>query len=358
MEERDRSPERVPGGRPLRIFVSYRRDDTGGHAGRLYDALAAHFGPGNVFMDIDTIDLGTDFTEAIGRAVASYDVVIALIGRRWLDAADAEGRRRLDDPHDFLRLELETALAHDVYVIPTLVEGTAYPAADRLPPSLEALPARQGIELRDAAWHDDVKRLIRRIERLRASPAEPASKRRRLILGMGLALVVLFAAAAAAAVTVARDGSGSDGENQVTADEQLLAAIRPIIRTSCNAISYGEETAVASVECAGAGAAALYHRFPNGAEMDAWYAQRREEAGIEPGAGTCTENAFRGEEPYRAAGERVGNYVCFVEEGKPKIAGTDHRANVGFELFMVERRGRDAVESLLRQWRCCLQTQA
>ena len=307
-------------------------------------------------MDIDTIDLGTDFTEAIGRAVASYDVVIGLMGRRRSDATDAQGRRRLDDPDDFLRLELETALARDVFVIPPLVEGTAYPAAERLPRSLEALPARQGIELRDAAWHDDVKRLIRRIERLRAAPGKDASKRRRLFLGMGLALVVLFALAAA--VTVARDGSRSDGEDNVKADEQLLAAIRPIIRTSCNAISYGEATAVASVECAGAGAAALYHRFRNGAEMDAWYAQRREEAGIEPGVEKCTESAFRGEEPYAAAGERVGDYVCFVEEGKPKIAGTDHRTNVGFELFMVERSGRDAVESLLRQWQCCLQTQA
>ena len=140
--------------------------DTGGHAGRLYDALAEHFGPENVFMDIDAIDLGADFAGVINRAVSSCDVVIALIGRQWLTVADAEGRPRIEDPDDFVRLELESALARDVYVVPTCVQGVEVPTADKLPSRLAPLAGRQGTELRDVAWRDDLKRLIRRLELL------------------------------------------------------------------------------------------------------------------------------------------------------------------------------------------------
>jgi TIR domain len=149
-----------------RIFLSYRRDDAAGHAGRLYDSLAERFGEANVFMDVDAIHLGADFHETIDRAVASSDVMISVIGREWVTAADASGRRRLDDPHDFVRLEVESAIKRDVTVIPACVERATMPSAHDLPPSLAALARRQGIELRDVAWPDDVQRLIRQIEDL------------------------------------------------------------------------------------------------------------------------------------------------------------------------------------------------
>jgi TIR domain-containing protein len=164
--------ERAP---PPRIFLSYRREDTSGHAGRLYDVLAERFGEENVFMDVDTIKVGADFAEAISRAVASCDALIALIGRQWLAAADANGRRRLDDPNDFVRLELEAALERDVPVVPARVQGASQPTADDLPTTIAPLARRQGVELDDEGWHDDVERLIERLERAVGSPAPSVS---------------------------------------------------------------------------------------------------------------------------------------------------------------------------------------
>src|SRR5438067_10074126 len=92
------------------IFISYRREDTAGYAGRLYDGLAAHFGSDRVFMDVQGIEPGVDFVEAIERALSSCEILIVLIGKDWL-AADSAGRRRLDDPADFVRLETASALA-------------------------------------------------------------------------------------------------------------------------------------------------------------------------------------------------------------------------------------------------------
>jgi TIR domain-containing protein len=158
-----------------RIFLSYRRQDTGGHAGRLYDVLAERFGEENVFMDVDTIKVGADFAEAISRAVASCDAVIALIGRQWLAAADANGRRRLDDPNDFVRLELEAALERDVPVVPARVQGAGQPTADDLPATIAPLARRQGVELDDEGWHDDVERLIERLDRAVGMPAPSVS---------------------------------------------------------------------------------------------------------------------------------------------------------------------------------------
>ena len=89
-----------------RIFLSYRRDDSGEYAGRLYDRLRQHFGPNNLFMDVDTIALGLDFVEAIENAMGSCDALLAVIGRQWLDSTDNTGQRRVDNPEDFVRLEI------------------------------------------------------------------------------------------------------------------------------------------------------------------------------------------------------------------------------------------------------------
>jgi len=103
------------------IFISYRREDTAGHAGRLFDRLTQHFGKGRIFMDVSDIEPGTDFVEAIDKAVGSCDILIVVIGREWLTCADPGGHRRLDDPNDFIRLEAATALKRNIRVIPVLV---------------------------------------------------------------------------------------------------------------------------------------------------------------------------------------------------------------------------------------------
>jgi len=108
------------------IFVSYRRDDSSGHAGRLFDRLAAHFGKDRIFMDIDTIEPGEDFVTIIEEAVSSCDILIAIIGRQWLKSA-SQNTSRLDNPHDFVRLEIATALNRDIRVFPVLVQRASMP---------------------------------------------------------------------------------------------------------------------------------------------------------------------------------------------------------------------------------------
>jgi len=141
------------------IFISYRRDDSRGFAGRLADALDAAFGADKVFRDIDDIRPGEDFVGAISGQLAAVDVLLALIGPDWL-AAEQNGRRRLDDPADFVRIEIERALAAGKPVWPVLVGGAQMPTTEQLPESLRPLARHQAIVLSDAGWKDDVARLI------------------------------------------------------------------------------------------------------------------------------------------------------------------------------------------------------
>jgi hypothetical protein len=200
----------VEASRSFDVFINYRREDSAGHAGRLYDALSKHFGPEHVFMDIDTIDPGDDFAEVVEHRIASCDVLIALIGRRWLTTEDREGRRRLDRPEDWVRLELEKALERgDRRVIPALVEGAEMPTSDQLPDSLRKLSYRNAFELSDGRWHSDVQRLIDRLEALRGRRPGTRKPRwsRRVVAITSAALAGLLALVAAAFLLL---GGGSD----------------------------------------------------------------------------------------------------------------------------------------------------
>jgi hypothetical protein len=138
----------VSAGTAGRVFISYRRADTTPHlAGRLYDRLESRLGDGNVFMDVDSIQPGLDFVEAIEKAVGSCDVLLALIGTRWVDAVDERGRRRLEDPDDFVTVEIAAAMRRGIRVIPVLVDGAAPPRREDLPPALEGLARRQAVRL-------------------------------------------------------------------------------------------------------------------------------------------------------------------------------------------------------------------
>lgn len=148
------------------IFISYRRDDSAGYAGRLYDRLVAHFGADSVFMDVEGIEPGTDFVKAIEGAVASCKVLIVLIGNQWMGTADASGQRRLDDPHDFIRLETSTALARDIRVVPVLVDRAPMPKLEDLPKDLESLVRRQAVELNHKQWDATSGELIKTLEKI------------------------------------------------------------------------------------------------------------------------------------------------------------------------------------------------
>jgi len=155
----------LPSATSGRIFISYRREETAYPAGWLYDRLTGHFDHGQVFKDVDSIQLGDDFAEVITRAVGSCNVLLALIGNEWPTMTDEHGRRRLDNTEDFVRLEIEAALSRRVLVIPVLVDGARMPRADELPPSLAALARRQALELSPARFDFDTRRLIRVLDR-------------------------------------------------------------------------------------------------------------------------------------------------------------------------------------------------
>lgn len=146
------------------IFLSYRRQDSSSATGRLADRLEEHFGPGRVFRDHQSINPGEDFTEAIRRAVSTSTVMLAIIGPDWLKAQGSDGKRRLDQPTDFVRQEIETALQAHVPVISVLVEGAQMPARELLPKSIGALWRINAVDLTESRWHFDTDALIRTLQ--------------------------------------------------------------------------------------------------------------------------------------------------------------------------------------------------
>lgn len=159
------------------IFISYRRDDTAPYAGRLFDRLTREFADDVVFMDIDNIEPGDDFIDVIDSRLRSCQVVLALIGPDWLSRDDKSGRRRIDHPDDFVRMELTRALQQRVRVIPVLVGDAQMPASAELPDDLKPLTRRHAVEISDSRFHTDALRLIERLRKDIASVAAtpPAS---------------------------------------------------------------------------------------------------------------------------------------------------------------------------------------
>ncbi len=151
------------------VFISYRRDDAAGHAGRLYDRLSTRFGADRVFIDHYDLAPGEDFPKAIEANLERADVLLAMIGPRWVDARDVQGRQRLAQADDFVRRELLAALAAGKKVIPVLIGGAKMPADADLPTELATLSRLQAWELRDARFEDDLNALLAQLP----SPATP-----------------------------------------------------------------------------------------------------------------------------------------------------------------------------------------
>ena len=145
----------------MSVFLSYRREDSADVAGRIYDRLALAFGQDQVFKDVDSIPLGVDFREHLQQVVGRCDVLLAVIGDQWLVPAAVGEGTRLDDPKDFVRIELEGALERGIPVIPVLVRGAAVPSEATLPSTLGTLAYRSGIAVRsDPDFHRDMDRLV------------------------------------------------------------------------------------------------------------------------------------------------------------------------------------------------------
>jgi TIR domain len=295
-----------------------------------------------VFIDVDTISPGSDFADAIDRAVRQCDAVVAVIGRHWLDAALPDGRRRLDEPNDFVRIELERAFANGVSLIPTVVQGAAFPDASTLPAALEPLAQRQGIELRDTAWRVDVQRLIRRLD-------PPRRRHRgRLLLLAGVAAAVAAIVAAVLALTL---NAGGDSPS-ASLDPELLSAVSGGVSPSCQASSHGDypASAKASIQCFGPfGLTATYNRFANTSVMNQWYDLRREAVRVAPSGGRCKASSFRGE-----GQNGDGRYLCYLNKnGEPWLIWTDAKLKTGSWAYLPHGTGSGAAASLLNEWQCC-----
>ena len=176
------------------IFVSYRRDDTQGWAGRLARALQESFPETQVFYDIATLQPGEDFPRAIDRALSSCQAALVLIGPRWLSAQTAERRRRIDNPDDVVRLEIAAALARPILVVPVLLGGTAMPNAASLPEVLQPLARKQGHEISDKRWDYDCDMLLQTLGEalgmrpLRSSRKEGVAPGEGISVGRGLTI--------------------------------------------------------------------------------------------------------------------------------------------------------------------------
>jgi len=153
------------------VFISYRRGDTAGEARALYNELTSRFGEESVFMDVDNIALGRDFRQALHERLESCDLMLVLVGRDWVDARNSSGARRLEDPTDFVSLEIEAALKRNIAVTPVLVQGAQMPTLEQLPANVKDFAYRNGFELSHSRWESDVQEMFKRLHL--AKPAEP-----------------------------------------------------------------------------------------------------------------------------------------------------------------------------------------
>jgi hypothetical protein len=224
-----------------KVFICYRRDETAAHAGRLYDAMVNRFGEGNVFMDVE-LGPGVDFVERITEVVSGCLALIVVMGPSWATAKDEEGGRRLEDPADFVRLEVETGLERgDVMPIPVLVSGARMPRKELLPEPLRPLTRRNALELSEARWGYDVGRLFGALDELLPSdgarppvtsptpppaPVPPPSRGNRLVLE-GMAVAGLAAATGRA---LAAKISGQEAIDNEVWSETREHIVREILR--------------------------------------------------------------------------------------------------------------------------------
>ncbi len=197
------------------IFISYRRDDTSGYAGRLYDQISAHFGEEHVFMDVADIGPGSDFVEVIEQKVGTCNALIALIGKNWLTLKDDQNRPRLGNPDDFVSVEVLAALKRKVEVIPVLVGGAKMPSQRELPESLQPLSRHQALEISDARFTRDVQDLIAALEK--GTGQAPPSQRKWLKPALIAAVLLLGLIAATVGVRTWRKGRPGPGGSAQTA---------------------------------------------------------------------------------------------------------------------------------------------
>ena len=166
----------TPAGRTGRVFVSYRRADSGGHAGRFNDGMRARLGPDSVFFDLEGIPGGTHFVERIDRELLACDALIAIIGPQWVAIQDAAGQRRLDKPDDYVRHELVTAIRRGLPILPVLVGNAPMPDRAELPDEMQALAYFNAVDVSDVRWEYDLDGVVQALGLLAPALARPEGR--------------------------------------------------------------------------------------------------------------------------------------------------------------------------------------
>ena len=192
-----------------RIFINFRRDDSAYPAGWLYDRLAARYGNAQVFNHVEANDPGDGHIAAFTEAVGSCEVLLALIGPQWLDLTDPHGKRLLEDPNDYVRLEIEAALEQEVVLIPVLVDGAELPQVEELPHTLAPIARRRALELRSERIKADTNVLFRAVDKI-------VLARRRRIRRVLIAAGAACAALAAVLVIIFGGDDGGGPDQQAT----------------------------------------------------------------------------------------------------------------------------------------------
>jgi TIR domain len=371
-----------------RIFLNYRREDTRGYAGRLYDRLSNRFGEDQIFRDIDAIPPGVDFLEHIDGVVNDCDLMLVLIGESWISVKDARGRRRLDDPHDFVGVEIAAALERDIPVIPVLIQGATMPTQADLPARMQGLARRNALEMSDSHWNDDWEQLTRGIDRLlsRRSPkdrserpgngadqpaqeaseppavptsadasAERPAARRPMSRPLTVALMVVpVIVLLAAGYLVARQmGSRSDGDKQQTAlatsstaaaarprttstsaaypntsERRLIKHISPGMRLSCDRAPKPLAGAIAAVRCTpNILPPVQYNLFRSKDAMNKLFSSRANAVHAHPGRCNTTRTSHHVDEATHLE-RQAGRLLCYEARGEARLEWTNGLINV------------------------------
>lgn len=328
----------------MRLFLSYRRDDTAGRAGRLFDGLTQRLGPGQVFQDVEAIAPGLDFERAVADSLESADASVVVIGPQWATVTEPGGARRLDRADDFVRLEVGVALRSERPVVPVLVGGAQMPRAEELPDELRPLLKRQAFTVRDGEWNGDVDDLVRD---LRSQLPEPPRRRRRPLVVAAVVLVVAAGAVGAvllwpdpddpgggAATTSATDGPGA------TAAPGVVPPCTVVDRDSLTTLELAPPTPAVLTLADGSGRLVAFTAAGVAAQerQDGWRVLAKVEVVNEttaPAAGMETwfvaETDFRGVAIDGVVGEPVAD--CFnVVTGSQSVAqGATTVVQVGFD---------------------------
>jgi hypothetical protein len=357
-----------------RIFLNYRREDTRGYAGRLYDRLTSRFREDQIFRDIDAIPPGIDYMEYVDQVVGQCDVMLVLIGETWISVKDGRGRRRLEDPRDLVRLEIAAALERNIPVVPVLIQGARMPTEEDLPEHIEGLARRNALEMSDSHWNHDWERLTRALDQLasrqvpnpyprgQGSPGgrptpelaelphggsgipESDTARRRWPIArpvvVALAAILPLVLFLTAGYLVRRDTGTSSTPTSLSAtttshsmkpslafpnnsERQLLKYIPPRIRPDCDRASQPLPHAVAAVRCTGNNLPSVqYNLFHSNDAMYRLFNSRIKAVGAH--TGSCkTTAANKHIDKVIHDGVTVGSLLCYERQGEARLEWTN-----------------------------------